>query len=93
MVCGLLLCGPKAKLKSQYCKQKEELVLGHLPSLGPICYFYLCEEAILILMYLKYSYRLSHEWQAYISRTHSLRKTFISVKGIYYQVITYGTFL
>ncbi|KAJ6834593.1 pescadillo-like protein [Iris pallida] len=29
--------------------------------------------------------RLSHEWQAYISRTHSLRKTFISVKGIYYQ--------
>ena len=32
--------------------------------------------------------RLSHEWQAYISRTHSLRKTFISVKGIYYQVMT-----
>ena len=30
--------------------------------------------------------RLSHEWQAYISRTHKLRKTFISVKGIYYQV-------
>ncbi|CAN6444855.1 unnamed protein product [Victoria cruziana] len=29
--------------------------------------------------------RLSQEWQAYISRTHSLRKTFISVKGIYYQ--------
>ncbi|KAG9446352.1 hypothetical protein H6P81_012480 [Aristolochia fimbriata] len=29
--------------------------------------------------------RLSHEWQAYISRTHKLRKTFISVKGIYYQ--------
>ncbi|MQL81465.1 hypothetical protein Taro_013919, partial [Colocasia esculenta] len=29
--------------------------------------------------------RLSHEWQAYISRTHSLRKTFLSVKGIYYQ--------
>ncbi|URE18836.1 Pescadillo N-terminus [Musa troglodytarum] len=27
--------------------------------------------------------RLSHEWQAYISRTHSLQKTFISVKGIY----------
>ncbi|OIT28838.1 PREDICTED: pescadillo homolog [Nicotiana attenuata] len=29
--------------------------------------------------------RLSHEWQAYVSRTHKLRKTFISVKGIYYQ--------
>ncbi|KAK8971484.1 hypothetical protein KSP40_PGU014285 [Platanthera guangdongensis] len=29
--------------------------------------------------------RLSHEWQAYIARTHCLRKTFISVKGIYYQ--------
>lgn len=31
--------------------------------------------------------RLSHEWQAYISRTNKLRKTFISVKGTYYQVI------
>ncbi|CAL9132050.1 unnamed protein product [Musa acuminata var. zebrina] len=30
-------------------------------------------------------FRLSHEWQAYISRTHSLWKAFISVKGIYYQ--------
>lgn len=30
--------------------------------------------------------RLSHEWQAYISRSHKLRKVFISVKGIYYQV-------
>ncbi|GKE49184.1 pescadillo [Tanacetum coccineum] len=29
--------------------------------------------------------RLSLEWQAYISRTHKLRKAFISVKGIYYQ--------
>ncbi|CAA7394726.1 unnamed protein product [Spirodela intermedia] len=29
--------------------------------------------------------RLSHEWLAYVARTHSLRKTFISVKGIYYQ--------
>ncbi|KAH0984695.1 hypothetical protein GBA52_011872 [Prunus armeniaca] len=29
--------------------------------------------------------RLSHEWQAYISRTHKLRKVFVSVKGIYYQ--------
>jgi hypothetical protein len=35
------LWSSKAKLKSQYCKQKkEELVLGHLPSLGPICSFY-----------------------------------------------------
>ena len=93
MVCGLLLCGPKAKLKSQYCKQKkEELVLGHLPSLGPICSFYV-KKPFWFWCTLKYSYRLSHEWQAYISRTHSLRKTFISVKGIYYQVITYGTFL
>ncbi|XP_010660865.1 pescadillo homolog isoform X2 [Vitis vinifera] len=31
--------------------------------------------------------RLSHEWQAYICRTHKLRKTFISVKGIYYQTL------
>ncbi|XP_020700242.1 pescadillo homolog [Dendrobium catenatum] len=34
--------------------------------------------------------RLSHEWQAYISRTHSLRRTFISVKGIYYQAEVEG---
>ncbi|KAK9272607.1 hypothetical protein L1049_002982 [Liquidambar formosana] len=34
--------------------------------------------------------RLSHEWQAYISRTHKLRKTFISVKGIYYQAEVQG---
>ncbi|XP_047311064.1 pescadillo homolog [Impatiens glandulifera] len=34
--------------------------------------------------------RLSHEWQAYISRTHKLRKTFISVKGIYYQADVKG---
>ncbi|XVE84027.1 hypothetical protein DITRI_Ditri16bG0135700 [Diplodiscus trichospermus] len=29
--------------------------------------------------------RLCHEWQAYISRTHKLRKAFVAVKGIYYQ--------
>ena len=29
---------------------------------------------------------MSHEWQAFISRTHKLRKVFVSVKGIYYQV-------
>uniref|UniRef100_A0A368UIF6 Pescadillo homolog n=1 Tax=Glycine max TaxID=3847 RepID=A0A368UIF6_SOYBN len=29
--------------------------------------------------------RLAHEWQAFVSRTHKLRKTFVSVKGIYYQ--------
>eukprot|EP01018_Ginkgo_biloba_P003263 Gb_12407 [translate_table: standard] len=34
--------------------------------------------------------RLSLEWQAYISRTHSLRKTFVSVKGIYYQAEVEG---
>ncbi|GMY34147.1 pescadillo like [Fagus crenata] len=34
--------------------------------------------------------RLSHEWQAYISRTHKLRKTFVSVKGIYYQAEVEG---
>nr|CAL90975.1 pescadillo-like protein [Zinnia elegans] len=33
---------------------------------------------------------LSLEWQAYISRTHKLRKTFISVKGIYYQAEVEG---
>ncbi|KAJ4960868.1 hypothetical protein NE237_020778 [Protea cynaroides] len=34
--------------------------------------------------------RLSQEWQAYITRTHSLRKIFISVKGIYYQAEVKG---
>ncbi|KVG91779.1 hypothetical protein Ccrd_026109 [Cynara cardunculus var. scolymus] len=33
---------------------------------------------------------LSLEWQAYISRTHKLRKVFISVKGIYYQADVEG---
>lgn len=34
--------------------------------------------------------RLSLEWQAYIARTHSLRRTFISVKGIYYEAEVAG---
>ncbi|KAF6137007.1 hypothetical protein GIB67_030771 [Kingdonia uniflora] len=34
--------------------------------------------------------RLSHEWQAYVSRTHKLRKTFITVKGTYYQAEIQG---
>ncbi|KAF5740406.1 pescadillo isoform X1 [Tripterygium wilfordii] len=34
--------------------------------------------------------RLSHEWQAYIARTHKLRKVFVSVKGIYYQAEVEG---
>ncbi|KAL5718194.1 hypothetical protein ACHQM5_011126 [Ranunculus cassubicifolius] len=34
--------------------------------------------------------RLSHEWQAYISRTHSLRKVFIAVRGIVYQAEVQG---
>lgn len=60
-----------------------------------IYYLFSYEEAISILMCFEifFSCRLSHEWQAYISRTHSLRKTFISVKGIYYQVIKYDTIL
>ncbi|XP_021299098.1 pescadillo homolog [Herrania umbratica] len=34
--------------------------------------------------------RLCHEWQAYISRTHKLRKVFVAVKGIYYQAEVEG---
>ncbi|XP_019429028.1 PREDICTED: pescadillo homolog isoform X1 [Lupinus angustifolius] len=34
--------------------------------------------------------RLAHEWQAFISRTHKLRKAFVSVKGIYYQAAVEG---
>ncbi|CAL5205062.1 unnamed protein product [Lathyrus oleraceus] len=34
--------------------------------------------------------RLAHEWQAFVSRTHKLRKTFVSVKGIYYQAVVEG---
>ena len=29
--------------------------------------------------------RLAAEWQLYIMHTHSLRRTFLSIKGIYYQ--------
>ena len=34
--------------------------------------------------------RLSVEWQAYISRTHALRKVFASVKGFYFQAEVLG---
>ena len=30
--------------------------------------------------------RLSLEWQAYVVRTHALRKVFVTVKGFHYQV-------
>ena len=29
--------------------------------------------------------RLAAEWQLYVMHTHSLRKTFLSIKGVYYQ--------
>ena len=41
---------------------------------------------LLYLFLLLTCARLAHEWQAFVSRTHKLRKTFVSVKGIYYQV-------
>eukprot|EP00245_Coleochaete_scutata_P015611 TRINITY_DN7041_c0_g2_i1.p1 TRINITY_DN7041_c0_g2~~TRINITY_DN7041_c0_g2_i1.p1 ORF type:complete len:638 (+),score=158.76 TRINITY_DN7041_c0_g2_i1:189-2102(+) len=34
--------------------------------------------------------RLCLEWQAYVTRTHALRKSFVSVKGIYYQADIWG---
>lgn len=34
--------------------------------------------------------RLCKEWQFYVSKSHSLRKIFVSVKGIYYQVEIVG---
>eukprot|EP01023_Acetabularia_acetabulum_P015510 TRINITY_DN1753_c0_g2_i1.p1 TRINITY_DN1753_c0_g2~~TRINITY_DN1753_c0_g2_i1.p1 ORF type:complete len:424 (-),score=71.10 TRINITY_DN1753_c0_g2_i1:692-1963(-) len=36
------------------------------------------------------STRLALEWQAYIIRTHSLRKVFVSIKGIYFQAVVMG---
>ena len=30
--------------------------------------------------------RLCREWQTIVTNQHTLRKTFVSVKGIYYQV-------
>jgi len=29
--------------------------------------------------------RLASEWQLYVMHTHSLRKVFLSIKGVYYQ--------
>ena len=29
--------------------------------------------------------RLAAEWQLYVMHTHSLRKSFLSIKGVYYQ--------
>ena len=34
--------------------------------------------------------RLSLEWQAYIGRTHAVRKVFASVKGFYFQAEVLG---
>ncbi|MCH82000.1 pescadillo-like protein [Trifolium medium] len=34
--------------------------------------------------------RLAHEWQTFVSRTHKLRKTFVSFKGVYYQAEVEG---
>ncbi|GAA95973.1 uncharacterized protein L969DRAFT_53845 [Mixia osmundae IAM 14324] len=34
--------------------------------------------------------RLANEWQLYVARTHSLRKVFLSIKGIYFQAEVMG---
>ncbi len=37
-------------------------------------------------MQVRLARRLSLEWQAYVVRTHALRKVFVTVKGFNYQV-------
>lgn len=39
---------------------------------------------------IQISRRLALEWQAYVVKTHSLRKVFIAVKGFYYQAEVMG---
>jgi pescadillo protein len=34
--------------------------------------------------------RLSAEWQLYVMRMHSLRKVFLSIKGVYFQAEVMG---
>jgi hypothetical protein len=34
--------------------------------------------------------RLAREWEAYVIRTNALRKTFVSIKGYYYQAEVHG---
>lgn len=34
--------------------------------------------------------RLSNEWQLYVMRSQSLRKVFLSIKGVYYQAEVMG---
>lgn len=34
--------------------------------------------------------RLYREWQAYVIQTHSLRKVFVSIKGVYFQAEVQG---
>ena len=53
-----------------------------------LCYFcsILCVYTAYLLLPPSLFARLCLEWQAYVTRTHALRKTFVSVKGTYYQV-------
>ena len=34
--------------------------------------------------------KLANEWQLYVMNTHSLRKAFLSIKGVYYQAEVQG---
>jgi len=34
--------------------------------------------------------KLANEWQLYVMNTHSLRKVFLSIKGVYYQAEVQG---